>query len=151
MEEHLSGEVGLGWAVTLGQFDLAELRQLTETTFECVEQQTGTDFGELFYDRFGYLTEEGRQAKNTASEHQDHVQWTACENELGYLAESQAETQELVACVELSAGIDFGEVTYDKSGRLTEAGQLTVRAASNYQSDVPWVACQQELRIVLGD
>lgn len=143
-DEHLSGNVGLGWASALGQINLDDLRRQTITTFECVEHRIGLDFGEVTYDRFGYLTPEGRRTKDTAFEHEDQRSWVGCQNELGYLADVQAETKALVDCVEARTGIDFGEVTYD-SGFLTEAGQQAVRAASTHQSDVPWVACQDEL------
>lgn len=144
-EEHLSGNVELGWASALGQINLDDLRRQTIATFECVEQRTGLDFGEVTYGPFGYLTPEGRRTKNTAFEYQEHRPWVGCQNQLGYLADVQAETEALVDCVETRTGIDFGEVTYDDSGFLTEAGRQTVRAASTHQSDVPWIACQSEL------
>lgn len=144
-EVHLSLNVNLGWAVTLGQLNLEELRAETNAVVECVASQTGEDFGELTYDGFGYLTEQGQQTSDAAFEYQDHEPWTTCKNELGYLDEVRAETKAILECVEKRTGEDFGELTYDDSGSLTEEGQQTLRAAVTYQSDVPWNACVQEL------
>ncbi len=145
LEAHLSRNVALGWAVTLGQIDLDELRDEESSLVGCVEQRTSQDFGDLTYDAFGYPTTQGQETRDAAFEYQDHEPWMACMNELGYLAESNAETAALVECVERKTGQDFGDVTFDESGLLTEEGEQTVRAAVTYQSDVPWNACQQEL------
>lgn len=80
---HLSDNVALGWAATLGQVDLEQHRFETTARVACVEERAGTDFGELTFDRFGYLTEQGRQTKHAAMELQDHRLWEACGEELG--------------------------------------------------------------------
>ena len=145
LEVHLSANVSIGWSVSLGQVDLDELRQMQTAVVECVEGRTGEDFGQLTYDAFGYPTERGRQTRNAAFEYQDHQPWSACQYELGFLDEVHAQTKAILECVERSTGQDFGDLTYDDSGTLTEQGQQTLRAAGTYQSDLPWEACQQEL------
>lgn len=145
LEVHLSANVSLGWSVSLEQVDLDELRQMQTAVIKCVERRTGEDFGQLTYDAFGYPTERSRQTRNAAFEYQDHQPWSACQYELGFLDEVHAQTKAILECVERTTGQDFGELTYDDSGRLTEEGQQTLRAASTYQSDLPWEACRQEL------
>ena len=145
MEIHLSDNVSLGWAAMLGQVNLDELREQTMALVGCVERHTGENFGEASYDSFGYLTEEGQRTRDAAFEYQDHEPWLACQNELGYLAALNAKTTALVECVEEKTGQDFGEVTFDESGQLTEEGQIAVQAAGTYQQNVPWNTCQQEL------
>ncbi len=145
-EKHLSHNVSLGWSAALGQLDLDELREEAVAVFGCVEARTGEEFGELTYDEFGYLTEQGQLAHDAAFEYQDHEPWAACRNELGYDAAAQAETEALVECVEEKTGEDFGELSYDEeTGQLTEEGHLSVRNALSYQDHGPWEACQQEL------
>ncbi len=61
------------------------------------------------------------------------------------LDELRAEDDALVECVEQLTGVDFGEVTHDDFGYLTEAGQRTRDAAFEYQDHEPWQTCQQEL------
>ena len=141
---HLSNNVLLGWSVTIGWLDLDQLRAEDNALVECVERLTGVDFGEVTHDDFGYLTEEGQQTRDAAFEFQDHEIWIACQYDLGYLDEQNAETKALVECAENRTGEDFGDLTFD-GGVLTEEGQQTLRAAVMYQNHGPWEACQQEL------
>lgn len=142
---HLSNNVSLGWNVTLGRSDLSEIREQTTAVLECVTGRTGQDFGELTYDSFGYITEQGRSTKDAAFEYQDHQPWTTCTNDLGYLDEMRADTKAILECVEERTGEDFGELTYNDTGMLDEEGFLTQRAAATYQNDVPWNTCVEEL------
>jgi hypothetical protein len=145
LEVHLSLNVSLGWGATLGRIDLGELREETTAVLECVENRTGEDFGELAYDGFGYLTQQGQQTREAAFEFQDHEPWTRCQNDLGYLDRYRAETKAILECVENRTGEDFGELEYDESGMLTAEGQQTLRSAVTYQNDVPWNVCAEEL------
>lgn len=145
LEVHLSNNVSLGWNVTLGRSDLSEIREQSTAVFECVTSRTGQDFGELTYDSFGYITEQGRSTRDAAFEYQDHQPWMTCQNDLGYLDEMRADTKAILECIEKRTGEDFGELTYDDTGWLDEEGLLTQRAATTYQNDVPWNTCVEEL------
>ncbi len=144
-EAHLSQNVSLGWMVTLGRLDLEELREQQTAVTACVEERTGEDFGDLSFDEFGYLTEQGQQTKEAAFEYKDHEPWGRCNNDLGYEDEYKAETRALLECVEKRTGEDFGVLDFDASGHPTERGQQTVRAAGAYQNHLPWNACVVEL------
>ncbi len=61
------------------------------------------------------------------------------------LDELRADDNATVECVERLTGVDFGEVTHNDFGYLTEAGQRTRDAAFEYQDHEPWQTCQQEL------
>lgn len=144
---HLSHNVSLGWSAALGQLDLDELREETTAVTQCVEQRTGQDFGELTYDRFGYLTDQGQQTKDAAFEYQDHQPWQRCQNDLGYHEDYKADTRALLECVEERAGKDFGELTFDETGHADEESQQTLRAAMDHQDHQIWETCQEELGI----
>lgn len=145
LDAHLSENVSLGWGAALGQIDLTELREETTAATECVEQRTGQDFGELTYDQFGYLTDQGRQTKDAAFEYQDHEPWKRCQNDLGYLEDNKAETRATLECVEERAGKDFGELTFDELGNPDEESRQTLRAAIEHQDHQLWEACQEDL------
>lgn len=81
LDVHLSRNVSFGWLVTLGHLDLDELRAETTAVVECVASRAGEDFGELTYDDFGFLTEEGWQAVRAAATYQKDVPWNTCEQE----------------------------------------------------------------------
>ena len=83
---HLSDNVSLGWAAMLGQLDLEELREETAILVACVEERTGVDFGELTYDKFGYLTDQGEQTRDAAFEYRNHSFWGECRAEIGLLS-----------------------------------------------------------------
>lgn len=83
-ELHLSHNVGLGWSVALGELDLEALGEEFAATLECVETRTGQDFGDLTFDEYGYLTEQGQQTKDAAFEYQDHQPWETCRHDLGF-------------------------------------------------------------------
>ena len=142
---HLSHNVTLGWAAALGQLDLEELRAEDTAVTACVDERTGEDFGDLSYDQFGYLTEQGQQTRDAAFEYQHHQPWGRCRNDLGYEEEYKAETRAVLECVETRAGKDFGELDFDDTGHPTEASQLTLRAAIAYQDHQAWEACRTEL------
>lgn len=145
-EKHLSYNVSLGWSAALGQIDLAKERERIVATFACVEAETGLDFGEVVYDEFDFRTEQGQQSYEAAFEYQDHEPWSMCNNELGYEAEVQAETEALLECVESRTGEDFGELSYDpETGHLTEEASQAIKAAFHYDGDESWEACQKEL------
>ena len=82
---HLSDNVSLGWAALLGQINLEELREETATLVACVEGRTGVDFGELTYDKFGFLTDQGEQTRDAAFEYRVHSFWGECRAEIGLL------------------------------------------------------------------
>jgi hypothetical protein len=142
---HLSHNVGLGWSVALGQLDLTELRDETTAVTECVEQRTGQDFGELTFDQFGYLTDQGQQTKDAAFEYRDHELWQQCENDLGYLDDYKAETRATFECVEERAGKDFGDLTFDEAGHLDDESEQTLQAAMNHQDHQVWNDCRTDL------
>ncbi len=145
-EKHLSYNVSLGWSAALGQVDLKEERERTVAAFGCVEAQTGLDFGDVVYNEFNFRTEQGQQSYNAAFEHEDHGPWLVCNNQLGYEAEVQAETEALLECVEKKTGEDFGELSYDpETGHLTEEASDVANAAFHYDDDRTWAACQKEL------
>ena len=146
-ETHLSRNVSLGWAAAMGQLDLEELRQEETAVTACVEETTGEDFGVLSYDEFGYLTEQGQVTQDAAFEYQDHQPWGSCKNDLGYMEDTKAETRALLECVEKRTGEDFGELDFDDTGFATEEGNLTLRAAIEYQDHQAWEACRIELEI----
>ncbi len=83
---HLSDNVSLGWAALLGQINLEELREETATLVACVEGRTGVDFGELTYDKFGFLTDQGEQTRDAAFEYRVHSFWGECRAEIGLLS-----------------------------------------------------------------
>jgi hypothetical protein len=83
MNLHLSENVALGWAATLGQLDISELRQEISAVVACVEAKTGEDFGELTFDEFDYLTAQGQEVRDAALEYQEHEPWEECYSELG--------------------------------------------------------------------
>jgi hypothetical protein len=70
-----------------------------------------------------------------------------CENDLGYLKDYKSDTRAILECVEEQIDEDFGELTFDDSGRPTDEGRQTLRAAMNHQDHQPWEACQDELGI----
>jgi hypothetical protein len=142
---HLSQNVSLGWGAALGQIDLEELRAEDTAVTACVKESTGEEFGDLNYDQFGYLTEQGQQTKDAAFEYQDHQPWGRCRNDLGYEEKYKAETRALLECVEKGAGTDFGELDFDDTGHPTESSQLTLRGAIAYQDHQAWEACRTEL------
>lgn len=144
---HLSQNVGLGWSVALGQIDLTELRDETTAVTECVEQRTGQDFGDLTFDQFGYLTDQGQQTKDAAFEYQNHEPWQRCQNDLGYQEDYKTETRATFECVEERAGQDFGELTFDETGQPDKESEQTLRAAMNHQNHQVWEDCQGDLGI----
>lgn len=144
-ELHLSDNVSLGWQVALGQLDLGQLREETTAVTECVEQETGQDFGELSYDEFGYLTAAGQQTKDAAFEYQDHEPWLRCQNDLGYQEDYKTETRAVFECVEERAGEDFGELAFSDLGMPTEESREALREASaDHQT---WEECLEEFRV----
>lgn len=78
MDTHLSDNVELGWSVALGQVHLRLHSAETAAQVACVEEEAGTAFGELSYDEFGYLTEQGRQTRDRAMAYQDGQAWAEC-------------------------------------------------------------------------
>lgn len=144
-ELHLSDNVSLGWQVALGQLDLGELREETTAVTECVEQETGQDFGELTYDEFGYLTATGQQTKDAAFEYQDHEPWMRCQNDLGYQEDYKTETRAAFECVEERVGENFGDLKFNELGVLTEESQQVLREASDDHQI--WDQCLEEFRI----
>lgn len=147
LDAHLSHNVSLGWGAALGQIDLAELQEETTAVTECVEQRTGQDFGELTYDQFGYLTDQGQQTRNAAFEYQDHEPWLRCQNDLGYLEDSKADTRALLECAEERTGENFGELTFDETGYPDDESEQTLRDAIEFRDHQVWEACQEELGI----
>lgn len=147
-ELHLSDNVSLGWQVALGQLDLGELREETTAVTECVEQETGQDFGELIYDEFGYLTATGQQTKDAAFEYQDHEPWLRCQNDLGYHEDYKTETRAVFKCVEERAGEDFGDLKFNELGMVTEESRQALREASAEHQI--WDQCLEEFRIQTG-
>jgi hypothetical protein len=145
---HLSHNVLLGWSVALGHLDLDELREEETATTACVEERTSQDFGELTYDQFGYLTEQGQRTRDAAFEYQDHEPWDRCRNDLGYQEKYEAETRALLECVETRSGQDFGQLDFDDTGQLTAEGQQTLQAAISYEDHEEWEACQTELGVL---
>ena len=144
-DSHLSDDVSLGWAVALGQLDLTELREQDTAVTACVEERSGEDFGDLDYDQFDYLTEQGQQARDAAFEYQDHQPWGRCRNDLGYEEDQKAESMAILECVETRTGEDFGELEFDDTGHPTEASQQALNLAYHYQDDQPWESCRTEL------
>lgn len=147
-ELHLSRNVMHGYGATLGDVDLAELRDETTTVFDCVERSTGQDFGELTYDDFGYLTDEGWQNRDAAFEHQDHEPWLKCHSDLGYADEYKTRTKAVFECVEQKAGQDFGELTFNEFGQPTRDSQQALQDAMSAQGGHElWETCSEELGI----
>lgn len=148
LDLYLSRNVMHGYGATLGDVDLAELRDETTTVFECVEQATGRDFGELTYDQFGYLTEQGWQSRDAAFEHQDHEPWLRCHNDLGYADEYKSQTEAVFECVEQKAGQHFGELTFNEFGQPTGDSQQALHDAMSAQGGHElWETCSEELGI----
>ena len=142
---HLSQNVSFGWSAALGQLDLAELREQDTAVVTCVEERTGEDFGDLSYDEYDYLTEQGQQTRDAAFEYQDHQPWGRCRNDLGYEEKYKAESIAILECVETRTGEDFGELEFDDTGHPTEASQQALNLAYHYQDDQPWESCRTEL------
>ena len=69
--------------------------------------------------------------------------WAVTQGRLD-LDELRAEDSALVECVERLTDVDFGEVTHDDFGYLTNDGQQTRDAAFEYQDHGPWQTCKQE-------
>ena len=145
LDLHLSQNISLGWAVALGQIDLEELRQEETALTACVQESTGEDFGDLVYDEFGFLTEQGERTRDSAFEYQDHQPWGLCRNDLGYEEKHQAETRAVFECVERQTGEDFGDLTFDATGQVDELSQQALRRAITYQDDQAWEECRAEL------
>jgi hypothetical protein len=144
-ETHLSHNVSLGRAAALGRLDLEELRGEDTAVVSCVEERSGEDFGDLNYDKFGYLTEQGQDTRDAAFEYEDHQPWGRCRNDLGYEEDQKAENRAIFECVEAGTGEDFGELEFDDTGHLTQASQQTLNLAFHYQDDQPWETCRIEL------
>ncbi len=147
LDRHLAAPVSLGWAAALGQIDLERFHGETIATFDCVEQRVGVDFGELVFDEAGGLSSDSQRARDAAFEHDDHGPWMRCQDELGFTADSKAETEAVFECVERTTGEDFGELTYGASGALDDAGQQALRAAAGHLGDVPWALCLEQLTV----
>ena len=142
---HLSQNVSFGWAVALGELDLAELRAEDTAVTACVEERSGDDFGDLTHDEFDYLTEQGQATRDAAFEYEDHQPWGRCRNDLGFAEEYKAETRATLECVETRTGEDFGELEFDDTGLPTEASQQTLNQAFHYQDKQAWEACLKKL------
>ena len=70
--------------------------------------------------------------------------WAAALGQLD-LEELRAEATAVTACVEERTGEDFGDLSYDQFGYLTEHGQQTSDAAFEYQDHQPWGRCRNDL------
>ncbi|MCH8983364.1 MAG: hypothetical protein IH943_04595, partial [Acidobacteria bacterium] len=70
--------------------------------------------------------------------------WAAALGEVD-LEELRAEATAVTACVEERTGEDFGDLSYDEFGYLTEHGQQTRDAAFEYQDHQPWGRCRNDL------
>lgn len=147
LELHLSQNVMHGWLATRGDLDLAEFREETTAVFECVEQATGQNFGELTYDEFGYLADQGWQSRDSAFEYGEHEPWLRCQNDLGYSEEYKTQTNATFECVEEKAGQDFGEITFDEFGQPSDDSKQALRDAMNTQGHELWETCSEELGI----
>ncbi len=147
LDAHLSDNVSIGRQAALGHLDLAELREETTAVTECVEQRTEKDFGDLTFDRFGYLTPQGQQTRDAAFEYQDHQPWLRCQNDLGYLEDYKADTRALLECVEDRTGEDFGTLAFDVTGYPDDESRQTLRAAQDFRDHQVWEACQEDLGI----
>ncbi len=70
--------------------------------------------------------------------------WAAALGQLN-LEELRQEDTAVTACVEERTGEDFGDLSYDQFGYLTEHGQQTRDAAFEYQDHQPWGKCRNDL------
>ena len=129
LDVHLSRNVMLGWAVTLGRLDLDELRAEDSALVECVERLTDVDFGEVTHDDFGYLTNDGQQTRDTAFEYQDHEPWQTCKQELAAATGAASSTSTVSPTTQTTfTPIVFPDgVTYiEPATQITVIGDLTL-------------------------
>mgnify|MGYP006908227566 CR=1 FL=1 len=64
---------------------LEESKNQTRSVFECVENRTGKDFGEVEFNEFGAPTEESEAALRAAVHFDNDAVWLGCEEDLGVI------------------------------------------------------------------
>ncbi len=74
---------------------LAEDHAGEQATFDCVEQRTGQDFGDITYDKDGFRTPDGDRASKAAIFFENHEPWDACQEELGFASQTPYGTGDL--------------------------------------------------------